>query len=430
MQTNERFTGRALPASVTDMRVNLIGFLGLLGATWWAVGAGRELDVVSTTVVLMLSLALPIVGLDLLLHRVHRRPSTGLDWDAPLQPDAGRLATKAVGVLACLGMVGAVYALAPEYQGSFYARFYTFLWWLGPPVAVLAVPYMVWADGKLVEPQDGYWHLGRGVLGQWSEVDLYKVGDLLRGWVVKGFFVPLMYIYFCDNIGALRRLTEASPDTWLQLFDALWSFGFLVDIVFTTTGYLLTLRVVDTHLRSSQPSMTGWVAALVCYQPFWSLISRQYIAYDNGYMWGEWLANTPALKAVWAVVLLVLLAGFSGSTITFGVRFSNLTNRGVITGGLYRFTKHPAYIAKCTSFWMLFVPFVVQESGFEALRDCTWMVGICAVYWLRARTEEEHLSEDPAYVQYALWMNDHGLFAPLGRLFPVLRYRPPAGRSE
>jgi hypothetical protein len=33
------------------------------------------------------------------------------------------------------------------------------------------------------------------------------------------------------------------------------------------------------------------------------------------------------------------------------------------------------------------------------------------VYFLRAKTEERHLSQDPAYVAYREWIARHGMFA-------------------
>jgi hypothetical protein len=62
----------------------------------------------------------------------------------------------------------------------------------------------------------------------------------------------------------------------------------------------------------------------------------------------------------------------------------------------------------------------------EALRNSLLLGGVNMIYFLRARTEERHLSRDPTYVEYALWMNEHGLFAFIGRWFPLLRYKPPA----
>jgi hypothetical protein len=46
------------------------------------------------------------------------------------------------------------------------------------------------------------------------------------------------------------------------------------------------------------------------------------------------------------------------------------------------------------------------------------------MYFMRAKTEERHLSRDPVYVEYALWMNDHGVLRFLNRV-PIFRYKPP-----
>ena len=43
-------------------------------------------------------------------------------------------------------------------------------------------------------------------------------------------------------------------------------------------------------------------------------------------------------------------------------------------------------------------------------------------YYFKSRQE---LLRDPAYVAYALWINEHGLLAWLGRVAPILRYAPP-----
>ena len=49
-----------------------------------------------------------------------------------------------------------------------------------------------------------------------------------------------------------------------------------------------------------------------------------------------------------------------------------------------------------------------------------------AIYFLRAKTEERHLSHYPEYVAYALEMNEKSIFRWVARLLPFLRYRPPA----
>ena len=77
---------------------------------------------------------------------------------------------------------------------------------------------------------------------------------------------------------------------------------------------------------------------------------------------------------------------------------------------------------------MISVPFIATAPG-PALSNCLHLLLINAIYYARARTEEAHLSRDPDYVRYALWMNEHGLLARLGRRWTWLRYRPPAAAA-
>jgi hypothetical protein len=56
------------------------------------------------------------------------------------------------------------------------------------------------------------------------------------------------------------------------------------------------------------------------------------------------------------------------------------------------------------------------------------LAGVNLVYFLRAKTEERHLRADPAYVAYAAWIEQHGLFAHIGRLLG-LRPKLPAATA-
>jgi protein-S-isoprenylcysteine O-methyltransferase Ste14 len=162
---------------------------------------------------------------------------------------------------------------------------------------------------------------------------------------------------------------------------------------------------------------------LACYEPFNRVISGKILRYDTGHYWFDWFGNIPALAIPWALVILLSFATWLWATSCYGIRWSNLTNRGIITNGPYRFTKHPDYVSKSIFFWLINVPFLSAGGPMVALQTSLLLVGINAIYFGRARTEERHLSEDPAYVAYALAMNERSVFRGLARILPVLRYK-------
>jgi hypothetical protein len=43
---------------------------------------------------------------------------------------------------------------------------------------------------------------------------------------------------------------------------------FVLDEQVGTVGYVLTMKPLDAHIRSANPYVAGWVAALICYPPF------------------------------------------------------------------------------------------------------------------------------------------------------------------
>jgi protein-S-isoprenylcysteine O-methyltransferase Ste14 len=118
-------------------------------------------------------------------------------------------------------------------------------------------------------------------------------------------------------------------------------------------------------------------------------------------------------------LIILAVAIYALSTVVFGLRFSNLTNRGIVSTGPYRWSKHPAYISKNLSWWMISLPFVAG-AGWQVALQSSLLLGIVnLIYYLRARTEERHLMADPAYREYAAFIARHGLFAKAGMLVGV-----------
>jgi protein-S-isoprenylcysteine O-methyltransferase Ste14 len=274
-------------------------------------------------------------------------------------------------------------------------------------------------------PLDGYWQVSLALRGKLREIDRRALGQHLLGWLVKAFFTPLMFIYASNAVSRLRTFDPRWVFTdFTSFYDFTYDTLFAVDVVLAVTGYLLTVRLLDSHIRSTEPTLLGWAAALACYQPFWSFVEGNYLSYGSGgSTWGTWFSGTPAIYVAWACAILALTAVYLWATIPFGIRFSNLTHRGILTNGPYRFTKHPAYVSKNLSWWLISMPFLSSGGWQTALRCSVMLLGLNCIYFLRARTEERHLSRDPDYVAYAEAMEQRGIFRWLGRLVPALRFR-------
>lgn len=398
------------PPSATHVSVAVAGLTAFL----LALGLLRVFrpfgsDIVFSALFVMGTTAGTIFLVDLGWQRVHRRPSTGIDFRHD-DPCWRRSLVKYAGLLGSLGFVGLLYWLFPEYRGDYYRRYYQMLWIVVPTLLLLGLPYIHVIDRHMPEPRDGLWQTGMAVLLQWHAVDRRMIGQHLLGWLIKGFFLPLMFTSMCVGLGKYISFDFNGLSGFKAWFDFLYDFLYFIDVALVSMGYLATLRLTDTHIRSAEPTMLGWVAALVCYEPFWSLFGRQYLAYDSGGTWGQWLWDYPLAYGVWGGTILTLVAIYAWATVIFGARFSNLTHRGIITNGPYRWTKHPAYIAKNLSWWLISVPFLSQGAPDEALRHCLLLLGINGLYLLRAKTEEWHLFQDPDYRRYARWIDEHGLF--------------------
>ena len=415
---------QSLPKSAVNGGMALVALAGFAAGVA-LVRALRPWDEAwQACLLLMAWLALLMLGVDVVWNKVHRRPSTGLD-PARHDPSLPRTAVKLLGLLANLALLALAYAVFPVYDDPFYGQYFAMLLYLVPVWLAAALPYFYLVDRRMREPQDGYWHLGKAVLLRWREVDRAVLAQHLLGWTVKGFFLPLMFAYMCSDMGKL--LAYGAPAGARPGFDAAYDLMYFVDVSLVSVGYLVTFRVTDTHIRSSEPTLLGWAVALACYQPFWGLVSGQYLAYRTGLDWQAWLLVGTPVYALWGGMILLLTAIYLWATLSFAGRFSNLTHRGILTNGPYRYSKHPAYLTKNVSWWLISVPFLAHGGWWDGLLRCLMLFGVNVIYWLRARTEERHLSADPVYVQYAVWMEDHGWLRAVPRLpgLGFLHYRVP-----
>lgn len=418
----------ARPGSATSFPANLVALAGGL-ALVAAIAAYRDAPLVAFTSYAPMAPCLAtfavLAAAEWLLRRRGRLAGTEVAPAPRRTVDYPRVGLRLLGLAGTLALVGLGYWLFPEYHGSFYQPYWHFLSALAPLLAFVPF-YFVWVDTRVAEPRDEFVQFALLLLGRVAAVDGATIRRHLLGWTVKAFFLPLMTVYLNDECNDLHRIYQNGGAMAFAGYGGLFHLTYTTDLLFCVVGYTATMRLLDSHMRSVEPTMLGWLSALVCYQPFYSIVGRYYLQYEGDLAWDRWLAPWPPLRDGWGIAIIVLSAIYALATVAFGLRFSNLTHRGIITGGPYRFTKHPAYLAKNLSWWLISVPWVVTADWPTSLRHCLLLVLLNAVYFVRARTEERHLSRDPAYVGYALWINERGLLRELGNIVPALKYRAPA----
>ena len=231
--------------------------------------------------------------------------------------------------------------------------------------------------------------------------------------VLKVFFAPLMVMslmVFCvgvagnvstmlvgdhagaaDGAGLLRGRTY-----WLLLHTILF-----VDVLVFTVGYLVELPRLNNQIRSVDSSLLGWTAALVCYPPFNAVTNYVYGSTASDFP----QFDDPTAHAVLNAALLGLMALYAWASVALGWKGSNLTHRGIVARGPYRFVRHPAYICKNLAWWIGSLPIfaVALDKGWlSAVGAVVSMASWSAIYVLRALTEEDHLRRvDGEYAAYA-----------------------------
>jgi protein-S-isoprenylcysteine O-methyltransferase Ste14 len=322
---------------------------------------------------------------------------------------------KFLGFVVMLLLIGVCYELIPEYHRAFYKPVWKVCQLMLPLVLMIAWPYIAFVDRRMAVPEDGYWHFGLLVLGKWGAIDWSALRQHILGWAVKGFFLPLMLAGGAEHLHSIGR-SGMDWTTFEHLYSTALNILLMADVAVGATGYLLTLRLFDAHIRSVDGTLLGWISALCCYPPFSTFFwSKNILGYHGETDWQGWLFHYPMLSISWGFAILLLLGIYVWATCSFGIRFSNLTNRGIISRGPYRYVKHPAYLAKNLAWWMMSVPFATHSTLHGAIRGTICLLLTNAIYWLRAWTEERHLKKDPEYQAYCTWMEQFGLWAEIRR---------------
>ncbi len=369
----------------------------------------------------LLTTVIPLWLYDLFIAQIYRRPSTDL-LTKPTQFNKERLVIKLIGFYTTIFVILCFYYLIDTvFPDTVLKTFLKFLNPAAPWMIVLSLIYFYAIDRRQKNPCDEYWQMGCLITGRWRNIDTQVLKEHTRAWFIKAFFTPFLFVLLLRYLEHFRSFHE-------QGWNFLFFHGYLLDLFYTADviygllGYVLTCRVLDTHIRSTEPTFLGWFVCLMCYDPLNTYFGIGLFQYDDGLQWQHWFAFFPIFYYFYAIVILFLTLVYGLSTVAFGYRMSNLTYRGLITSGPYRFTKHPAYVCKVASWWLISLPFLSVSGPGVALQNTLSLLFISFIYYLRARTEENHLSNYPEYVEYGNWMNDHGVFRSIGKFLPFLKY--------
>lgn len=281
--------------------------------------------------------------------------------------------------------------------------------------ALLAIYFLTVRDG---EPSKSLRAIQIGMAFVRFPADVWRRGlsrddrVALLSTLLKAFFAPLMamsLMVFCmgtlDQAMGLAASVDSLTDV-RGLFDRhgfwlLMQIILFVDVLVFTFGYLVELPALGNPIRSVDPTLLGWAAAMLCYPPFNSV---------SGAILGSTRSDfphfdNPTAHLLLNLTMLLLMAGYASASVALGFKASNLTHRGIVARGPYRWIRHPAYTCKNIAWWIGSLPLLstaFSHSLFDGLQALASVAGWTLLYVLRAFTEEDHLrGVDGEYAAYA-----------------------------
>lgn len=255
------------------------------------------------------------------------------------------------------------------------------------------------------------WLRGTGAGRQMSAEEKNALMFLL----IKLFFGPLMLSSLYLDLNWCQKLShQFHPVTWLARFDLYYIFFvhliFVVDAALFFIGYHTEGTFLKNEVRDVETKLWRVLVCILCYPPFNAVtISVVGGSYEDPY-----ILVGGDFHSVWTWVLRVFAVGFLGllisSSISLFTRASNLTNRGIVSWGPYRFVRHPGYLAKNLYWLVTLIPWLIPnprsiyfswgQYGVNCLGILCGFLAWGTIYFLRAISEEQFLSRDPDYMAY------------------------------
>lgn len=235
--------------------------------------------------------------------------------------------------------------------------------------------------------------------------------------LVKTFYGPLMIasaLTAYQNLGGLLAGYGATQ-TWIGRLDRGYmvfvTVVFFLDAALFAVGYHSESGLMRNKLRYVETNPLHILVCISCYPPF-NMPTTAFFGPSNRDPYIIF-AGDPTHPVTWilrglAALSLLLLFAASFSLFT---KASNLTNRGIVHWGPYRYIRHPGYLGKNLYWLMTSIPVFFPNTADPMFRWSEYLVfcivsiggliGWGTIYFLRSITEERFLMRDPDYVAYS-----------------------------
>ena len=426
----------ALPKSATDFRIVILTIISLFSLLSGLLIFAPDTDFLTISFYIMGTVTIVSVLGEIFIAKSHKAERV-LRQEEPDTPEiyGKKMRRTMLGFCGALILFLIFYYLIPVYSEEAYQPWVmVFTVMIIPSVFFAGFVYLPYALKKLNDDNNYYMTFGSFLMGQSQKDDNQKLGFLFQSVFLRAFFMVYLYtmllaflaLAFGEDALPLILFTEEfsfSAEKLFQIIMTAYVFMGILDLAIAMLGYICTFKGLNADIRSMDPKMLGWFSCLICYQPLWSFLSKTiFISMYASLDWQEFFAGHQYVLCAWAVLILLSggLEALSGAT--FGIRFSNVTYRGLITSGPYKYSKHPQYIAKMLNRFLTILPFIGYASILGMFQGMLGFIILLFIYFLRARTEENHLTAFPEYVAYANWMNENGIFRWIGKKMPVFSY--------
>ncbi|MBR2526643.1 hypothetical protein IKE67_09285 [bacterium] len=191
---------------------------------------------------------------------------------------------------------------------------------------------------------------------------------------------------------------------WKRLYYFMFYVLYFIDCFIFAIGYCTELCILKNRIRSVETTPLGLIFCLVCYVPigngFWNIVQ-----WDHFDRYVNYSPITFVNVFICLISLLALTIYVSASVALF-TKGSNLTNRGTVTCFPYNIVRHPAYSTKILGWIIGSIPVVIgicknENTIINLLLFLCGAIFLTFIYYMRALTEERHLSKDPDYRAYA-----------------------------